>query len=299
MIRRAFSQPIRNLLVGIIMSLALFKPEPTEAFPRKTGTGYETALIGSELIRIYRYRPKGCEAGPILFVFPGYERNAKRTMMRARRIARTYCLTVFAPKLDEERFPRARYQRAGVVGDRVGSAGESCMGLFLRRLIAWAREHEGRPDAPYLLFGHSAGAQLLSRVSAFCPMPEALRIVIANPSSYVAPSLVEPTPYGFAGIADMAEREQRLRDYLALPLTIYLGANDVGDERLDESAAANRQGSNRYRRGRAVFAAAEDLAKVRGWAFHWRLIVVPGVGHSSKRMLAAPELATALGLSDR
>ena len=41
-------------------------------------------------------------------------------------------------------------------------------------LVSWARRREGRLDAPYYLFGHSAGGQFLSRVAAFAPPSDAV-----------------------------------------------------------------------------------------------------------------------------
>lgn len=275
-----------------MITAACIAPSPARA--TKFGQGIEMAQIGSEAIEVHTYRPRGCNSAGLMFIFPGYERNAHGYMRRARRIARAECLTIFAPEMDQERFPRSRYQRAGVMKNGRASLDETCMGLFLRRLLDWARRLEKRPDAPYVLFGHSAGAQLLSRVAAYCPMQAPSRIILANPSSYVAPSLIEPAPYGFGGILDVREREERLRDYLAQPVTIYLGDADLGDFRLDETVAANRQGLTRFARGQATYAAGREMANTRGWAFNWRLVVAKGVGHSSKGMLRADEMASAL-----
>ena len=38
-----------------------------------------------------------------------------------------------------------------------------------------------------------------------------------------------------------------------------------------------------------VFDAARKVAQERGWAFNWRLIELPGVGHSASKMFAAPQ----------
>lgn len=274
------------------MSVRRARPDATAASGAR-----EVAMIGKEAIVVHAHRPERCIDGPLLLVFPGYERNADDYLRRARRVARRHCLTVFAPELDRERFPRARYQRAGVTAGEPMADPARCMGLFVRRLVAWARAREARPDAPFLLFGHSAGAQMLVRVAAYCPPAGASRIVVANPSAYVAASLIDPRPYGFASSADLVDREARLTAYLAQPLSIYLGTDDTGVARLDESVQANRQGTNRVARGRAVFDAARALAAARGWPFGWRLVLAPGVGHSSRDMLHAPQLADAIAVA--
>ena len=55
-----------------------------------------------------------------------------------------------------------------------------------------------------------------------------------------------------------------------------------------------KQGSTRLERGQNVFAAAERVAREHGWPFNWRLIVVPGVGHSDSRIFASKQAVEAL-----
>ena len=46
--------------------------------------------------------------------------------------------------------------------------------------------------------------------------------------------------------------------------------------------------------GRACFAAAQKLAQTRGWAFNWRKVETPGIGHEAAFMFAAKEAGDAL-----
>jgi hypothetical protein len=55
-----------------------------------------------------------------------------------------------------------------------------------------------------------------------------------------------------------------------------------------------KQGANRLERGRACFAAAQKLAKERGWAFNWRKVETPGIGHDAAFMFAAKEVGDAI-----
>jgi len=260
----------------------------------RSRTHAEFVEIAGERILVHSYRPAGAPEGPILILFAGYERNGEDYMRRARRAARRHQSFVLAPVLDADRFPPSRYQRAGA-GRRPPDAGSAHgMGAFVAQLVHWARARDGRCSAPVILFGHSAGAQMLSRVAAYWGMSGAQRIVLANPSSYVAPSGVERSPYGFAGDHDVVERDRRIQAYLALPMTIYLGSEDTGAHLLDARPAAMRQGINRLDRGRRIYAQGRALAAARGWRFGWRLVVAEGVEHSSRGMLAAPELDDAL-----
>jgi hypothetical protein len=138
--------------------------------------------------------------------------------------------------------------------------------------------------------GHSAGAQFLSRVAAFAPT-EARRIIIANPSTHVFASLEIDAPFGLGGVYREQEAEAQLRRYLAEPITILLGAEDTGEKDLNETPDAMAQGRTRLERGRNAYNAARREAQSRNWAFNWRLSIVPGVGHSARRMYRSREAA--------
>jgi len=51
----------------------------------------------------------------------------------------------------------------------------------------------------------------------------------------------------------------------------------------------------RFARGQATYATGCEMAVARGWAFNRRLVVAKGVGHSSRGMLRAAEMSTAVG----
>ena len=253
-----------------------------------------SAELASGPLSVHRFEPSGCAAQRILFVFAGYERDARAYLRRARRLAKRECFVVYAPDFDRERFPRSKYQHAGVSAQ--AASADSCMGRILGELISWAHQREGLEPRNYVMFGHSAGGQMLSRVAAYCPPRGVGRIVIANPSAYVSPNMFEPAPYGFGSVLDLHERETRLREYLSLPLTIYLGSADKGDALLDTRAPANRQGMNRYHRGLTVYEEAAKIAEKRGWDFRWRLVIADGVGHSSRGMLRSRDVRRAVAL---
>ena len=132
------------------------------------------------------------------------------------------------------------------------------------------------------------------RLAAFMP-GEARRIVAANPGSDLFPTRDLPFGYGFGGLPPALGGDEALRAYLAAPLTLYLGTGDiVADKDFDRSPTAMRQGSCRLERGRACFEMARRLARERKWAFNWRKVEIPGVGHSATRMFNGREVADAL-----
>jgi dienelactone hydrolase len=283
---------------AIAVALILLVLDPIwVAKAQEEGPGREIALIGTEPLVIYTYRPAPCREPKLLLVFAGYNRDADRYRDHARGIAERACLWVISPLFDRERFPTWRYQRGGVTRDGKPMPQSEWTGPLLADLIAWARSWAGQPHMAYIMFGHSAGAQFLSRVAAYSPPSGLKRIVIANPSAHVWPSVDEAAPYGFAGIFDDETREMKLRAYLALPLTIYLGAADTDDRLLVKDEPAMRQGENRHERGLNVYRAASRLARERSWTFGWTLVEVARAGHSASRMLDAAEATEALGLA--
>ena len=255
-----------------------------------------TAQVQGEQLKVFTYRPRRVALAGLLFLFDGVHRDASGMRDKATALAERAGIITFAPHLDRERFPKWRYNSAGVIRRGQKQPRELWTGPLLQRLFEWARDVTGQPSARLFLFGHSAGGQMLSRICAYSPLSSTARIVIANPSAYVAPLLDEPTPYGFAGIFAPAEAVARLQVYLALPITIYLGQRDTGSRNLATSNAAMRQGRNRLQRGRRTYQSALTLAHRNAWAFNWQLVEAPRVGHSSRAMLHAAPCYLALGL---
>lgn len=272
------------------------------------GKARDEVVIDGATLTFHSYKPEADASGPLIVAFHGSDRQAERVRDVLVPLADRHGAIVVAPLLDEARFPRWRYQWAGLVEPivedgaavKVGGTvrhrvrGEAqWTGALVLALIDHVRAAEGRPDMPYYLVGHSAGAQLLGRLSAFT-VHEAKRVVLANAGSYLAPTRRRRFPYGFGGLPEELSDDASLRRYLALPITIYVGTEDRNRRWLDKSAGAERQGATRYDRGRGMYAFAQETAARKGWPFGWRLVEAPGVGHDSGRMYGAPSAAAAL-----
>lgn len=253
------------------------------------GRGETSATVLGTTLRVFTYRPS-CPPRLVLAVFHGLGREAGPYRDEARPLADPLCAIVVAPEFDDERFPTSTYQRGGVVRHGTFLSPGTRTVDMVAPLIAWARAASGQPNLPYALIGHSAGGQFLSRVAAYTA-PDAMRIVIANPSSWVLPSLTENAPYGFGKVPNA---EPALRAYLARPITVLLGGSDTGRRNLSSEPEAVAQGDNRLMRGRNTFAKAQAVAREHGWAFGWTESEVPGVGHSATQMFASPQAAAAV-----
>ena len=277
-------------LVRVLLWLILATAFSTALSANVPGYGHHRVMAAGYEIQVYTYRPSSCENPGILLVFHGRNRKAEGVRDKAVQIAEDSCMMVFSPLLDEERFPNWRYHRAGVIKRGDIQPVQRWTYPVLQDLITFAQSEVGGINPPLYLFGHSAGGQFLSRISAYAPVINADRIIIANPSVHVLPFLDEVVPYGYGNLFTEALAEKKIADYLAKPITFYLGENDTGEKNLVQSKAAKRQGKNRFERGKNVYAMAQAYAITYKLEFNWELMIADGIGHSSKGMLQAEEL---------
>ncbi len=279
------------------LTLVLVSLSALRADPLPGGPGRVECPNGDEPITLFTYKPPTYRAGPLLVVCHGVGRNAEEYRNFAITMAERFGAIVVAPLFDTRRFPSVRYQRGGLM-DQQGQAQppERWTYAAIPRIVAHVRalERKAADALPYYLIGHSAGGQFLVRLAAFMP-GEPVRIVAANPGSHLLPTRDQDFGYGFGGLPPELSSDEVMRRYLAAPLTFYLGTGDITPEHsFDASAAGMKQGPNRLERGRACFAAAEKLARERNWAFNWRKVETPGIGHEAAFMFAAKEVEAAL-----
>ena len=275
-----------------LVALMLFAAAaPAEARPFRQGSAKGTvSLLGMDM-DVYIYRPD-CARPALLITLHGSGRNARVARNSAKELADRMCFIVLAPEFDQERFSNAEFWLGGIANKRGVKNPRTWTGNFLLALVDWARERE-QARLDYYLIGHSAGGQFLGRVAAYMET-DAKRIVLANPSTYVLPTTQRPAPFGFGGMFDnRADAEEQLRHYLAQPVTVFIGQQDRGLSRKYAKYAGNI-GKSRYERGRTVFRMARMAAFSRGVPFNWRLIEVPGVAHSSKKMYSSSQAHAAL-----
>ena len=246
-----------------------------------------------ESIEFETYDPSGTDAG-LIFVHHGVSRSTYSGGYDD--LANETGLSVFAPIFPESRYDGDDYQMGGVFGGSRVLPEDQWTTRLEAPMIDWAKTQVDGDDPDVFLFGHSAGGQYLSRVVAY-DAPEGVdRFVVANPSTWVLPSLTEDGPYGFDGLGTDAQERAALQKYLAQPMTLYLGGEDdnPNDSDLATGSAAMRQGSNRLERGINTFEMGKEVAEKNGWAFGWKLVIADGVGHSGSDMLRAPEMIEAL-----
>lgn len=267
--------------------------------PGATGLPVGSSVVkldfdGLEL-EVFTYKPASYRGERMLFVMHGTLRNADEYRDDARAMAERFGALVVAPRFDRERFPSRKYQFGGLL-TRSGEAappGEWTYG-YIPRIAERMRAIERRADLPLFIIGHSAGGQFVARMAAFQDTG-AVRLVAANAGSHLFPTTDLPFGYGFGGLPESLRGEERLRRYLAQPLTIYLGtADDHSDDYFDSSDNATVQGGGRLQRGLECFRRAQALAAERGWTFGWSLVLAEGVEHDHEEMFDHPASEQAL-----
>ncbi|WP_341913417.1 hypothetical protein [Ferrovibrio terrae] len=279
-----------RIVLGLLLGLL---PFTLSAAPIPAGDGYQVVRVKDFNLEVFTYKPANYSHGPLLLVFHGVDRNADTYRDNAKTIADRFGMAVAAPLFDKSRFPSALYQQGGVANKKALQPQEKWIGNTAIALADQLRKDEGKPDLDYYLIGHSAGGQFLARLAPFTHHA-AKRIVVANPSSWVFPTLKEDFPFGLGGATASLVNDDFLKRYLAAPLTVYLGMTDTGATNRDDSEDATEQGATRYERGLNFFRAGQALAQEKGWVLNWRLVEVPKVGHNSKRMFDAPQVKAAL-----
>jgi pimeloyl-ACP methyl ester carboxylesterase len=256
-----------------------------------TGKQTLTTNIDGKSYTIYTYRPAG-ESKGLLVVHHGTSGTGESTRDQAIQIANEKGYAVISPRLDY--LASADYQMGGVTSSR---SPDSWTVSLETKFVQWGTAQAGLDaNDPVVLFGHSGGGQYVSRVAAYAPDDSLFdNIIIANPSTHVLASMTEKAAYGFGGFST-AQGEAMLKDYLADPVTIYLGSadNDPNSADLATGAAAMRQGDDRLERGLSTFNKAKDLAASKGWEFNWELVIADGVGHSSGGMLRSSAMRDAI-----
>jgi cyanophycinase len=261
--------------------------------PMPVGKSRFVLSLRDKTLNVFTYRPSDYTKGPLLVILHGVNRNAEDYRDNAITLGDRFKALVIAPEFTLAQFPTEAYQRGGITRDGQVQAKEDWTFQYLVEVVKAVKAGEGRADLPYYLVGHSAGGQILNRLAAFLP-GGVKRIVAANPGTLIFPTREMPFQFGFGNLPEALSDDAWLKNYLAAPLTLYLGTADTGLANLDVSPLAMKQGATRIERGRACFAMGKALAEAQGWPFGWRLVEAEGVGHSSADMFAHPQAEDAL-----
>jgi len=275
----------RRLFLGVSLALPA---AARAALPAGSGrlTFPEPAGATDEPMPLWFHRPASWgPEGRVVVVMHGLRRDADRYRDEWRDLAERQGFLLLVPEFAQSKFPGTRYYNFGNLVDDEGrpTRPEAWTYPALDRVALAAMALAGARRQGFALYGHSAGAQFVHRYLLLTGAPRAEAVVIANAGSYTLPRLDRPFPEGLGGTAaDPAV----LRAVFARPVVLQLGDADTDPNHpsLPRQPWAIAQGSHRFARGWHFFDAARRAAAEIGAPFAWRVVTVPGVGHSNGEM---------------
>lgn len=281
-----------GLQTGEVSGLKMQSSEATpDPFP--VGSGVVEVDFDGTPLRLHFYKPASYSGEGFILLFHGASRAAGRYRDDATGMADRFGTLVVVPEFDLVRFPDRTYQFGGVFREDGSLADEDERTYaFAPILVEYIRGREGDPRLPHLLLGFSAGGQFVGRMAAFLDT-DAERLVVISPGSCMFPTREMDFGLGFGGLPEELSSDERIRRYLGLPITIYIGTNDTGTAQLPRGDSY-AQGVHRYSRNLRWFNEAMDLAYLREWEFNWRLVIAHGPGHSPPEMFDHPQTENAL-----
>lgn len=192
---------------------------------------------------------------------------------------------MLVPRFDADHWPHFQ---------RIGKARPDLALLDLIR-------HSGLTGPRFDLFGFSGGAQLAHRFAMLYPHRVAC-LHLAAPGWYCLPDQQAAWPQGLGPVARPGLRKfdaaalsrSQLSAYLALPVRLWVGADDVTrDASLRQSAEVDAaQGHNRLARAFHYAEAFFRAAKAHGITPDIEVTVLPGCGHDFTQCAQVGGLAT-------
>ena len=263
----------------------------TEPFP--SGRTLSEVDIGGTTLQLYAYKASNYTGEGFILLLHGASRAAEAYRDNAAGMAERFGTMVIVPLFDQERFPNRLYQFGGVFAEDGSFVDpEEQTFAYIPKLVSHIRSREGNPALSYEILGFSAGAQFLSRMMAFRDS-DAERLIVMSPGSVIFPTRDLEYELGFGGLPEAYNNDERLRRYLALPITVSVGTHDTELAQLP-TGEAYAQGVHRYSRALHWFTYAMDLAYEKEWDFNWRLVVMDGPGHSPPQMFNHEMIGDAL-----
>ena len=275
---------MRQIIFVAVALIAL----PAASFPvGKSSFGFDDG--NGHKLEILIYQPqKFARDSPIQFVMHGMSRNANETRQQWISLADRENVLIVAPLFDLAQFRRTDDYSIGPM--RAGQRSlESLMAI--EKLFDHVKKEAGITRSSYRIFGHSAGAQFVHRLTMLVPENRSEWAIAANAGRYTWPEW--RTEKGGAdlpnGMANVADAETKLKRAFARKLVVMLGEadSDPAHHQLTHSKALDLQGMERLSRGRNFVNAAQTLASELNVRSQWMLKTVLGAGHDNAAMSRA------------
>jgi len=278
------------------------------AFLIKGGKGNE-----SKLITVYYHKPERYSPlSKVLLVVPGAGRDGDEYRDAWIEASEKHNVLVLSPAYPDSAYAFEDYHMGGVMSDlNLESSVEYVENTNVARLDEEKFTFKLRPDpeqwifkdfdrifeltvkalgskqTTYDIFGHSAGGQILHRMTIFYPNTKANRILASNSGFYTLPDVSKKLPFG---LKNTGIDGQDLSASFQKKLVLFIGELDNADETggtLLRSESADQQGLHRLERGQYFYHTSQKTANELNAEFNWTLEIVPGIGHDQRKMARA------------
>lgn len=260
-----------------------------------TGTGSFSfsgyGPLRGKSLKVHYHIPAGSsDTMPVLMAFHGDERDGRAYLNDWISAADNSHFMVFAPEFSEADFPGGDAYNLGnifVDGDNPTPQTQRPDSLWtfgiIEPLFNEIRRITNTKAETYAAFGHSAGAQFLTRFSLFTPENRLAFAVCANAGWYTIPQFSVGFPYG---LGQSPASFSNTKIAFAKQLLVLLGMedNNPNSPGLRHNQQADAQGLDRLARGRYFFSESQKIAQSQNTAFQWKLSEVEGVGHDHTLM---------------
>ena len=219
---------------------------------------------------------------PLVVSVHGISRNAEQHARLLSTYSEMYGAVLVAPIFSAEQHPD--YQRLGRVGR--GKRAD----LALNMIVAEVANMTGATAEQFYLFGFSGGAQFVHRYAMANPHRVA-GAVIAAAGWYTFPDATRRFPYGTRMTKKLPTVRFDAEEFLSVPMTVMIGANDDTQSGLRRSARLDReQGVTRIERARRWFDAMKKSAAAHHLESRVAYEEIENCNHSFRKSILRGEL---------
>ncbi len=242
-------------------------------------------------VTVFYHLPPNVDAKTkVVLVLAGRQRNADEYLASWTDWATKNNYVVLSPKFAEADWPEPLGYNFGNIAsgreaDNTPNPKSKWAFTVIEQMFEDARKRFSVKAEKYVLFGHSAGGQLVHRFMLFMLENKVTLAIAANPGFYTLPEMNTVFPYGLKR-SPVPIQEKDLKDWARRNLVIMRGTADVQrTENLRQTPEADAQGKNRFERAGYMFVRINRLDP----GTKWRLFDVPGIAHDQKGMAEAAQ----------
>jgi hypothetical protein len=251
-----------------------------------------TGPLSSKTIKVFYHIPNGSiNQMPILFSFHGDARNADEYRDYWISMANQQKFMVFAPEFSEANFPGGDAYNLANIFDDGDNPSQSTFNAtnewtfsVIEPLFEQIKQAVSGSQQGYNAWGHSAGAQFLSRFVLYMPNSKLNVAVCSNAGWYTVPESTVNFPYG---INNGQLAESTVISSFSKKLVVHLGLNDTDPNSAGlrhNTIVDNQQGMHRLERGRYFYTTSLSTAQTMNTTFNWEKREVANVGHNPQLM---------------